>query len=153
MQETQVWSLGQEDPIEKEMATHSNILAWETHGQRSLVGYSPWGWKRHNWATKQQPAMEEPRLCLRERKILLPPSPPFLCPVWKQGCCPKKRKKKASLIYISYHWSTNVMRCMEERRLGAGWVTEEEEGKVWAERERVWSDYRTFKMNDSYREW
>ena len=30
MQETQVWFLGQEDPLEKEMATHSNIPAWET---------------------------------------------------------------------------------------------------------------------------
>ena len=29
MWETQVQSLGQEDPLEKEMATHSNILAWE----------------------------------------------------------------------------------------------------------------------------
>ena len=29
MQETWVRSLGQEDPLEKEMATHSNILAWE----------------------------------------------------------------------------------------------------------------------------
>ena len=28
MQETQVRSLGQEDPLEKEMATHSSILAW-----------------------------------------------------------------------------------------------------------------------------
>ena len=28
MQETWVQSLGQEDPLEKEMATHSNILAW-----------------------------------------------------------------------------------------------------------------------------
>ena len=28
MQETQVWSLGREDPLEKEMATHSSILAW-----------------------------------------------------------------------------------------------------------------------------
>ena len=28
MQEMQVWSLGQEDPLEKEMATHSSILAW-----------------------------------------------------------------------------------------------------------------------------
>ena len=28
MQETQVQSLGQEDPLEKEIATHSNILAW-----------------------------------------------------------------------------------------------------------------------------
>ena len=30
MQETQVQSLGWEDPLEKEMATHSSILAWET---------------------------------------------------------------------------------------------------------------------------
>ena len=30
LQETQVQSLGQEDPLEKEMATHSSILAWGT---------------------------------------------------------------------------------------------------------------------------
>ena len=41
MQETQVLSLGQEDPLEKGMTTHSNILAWRIHGQRSLVGYNP----------------------------------------------------------------------------------------------------------------
>ena len=29
MQETQVQSLGQKDPLEKEIATHSSILAWE----------------------------------------------------------------------------------------------------------------------------
>ena len=29
MQEPQVWSLGEEDPLEKGMATHSSILAWE----------------------------------------------------------------------------------------------------------------------------
>ena len=40
MRETRVRSLGWEDPLEKEMATHSSILAW-----RSLVGYSPWGHK------------------------------------------------------------------------------------------------------------
>ena len=28
-QKTQVWSLGWEDPLEEEMATHSNILAWK----------------------------------------------------------------------------------------------------------------------------
>jgi len=43
MQETQVRSLGQKDPLEKEMATHSSILAWRIHGQRSLASYSPWG--------------------------------------------------------------------------------------------------------------
>ena len=43
MQEMQVRSLGQEDPLEEGMATHSSILTWRIpHGQRSLVGYSPW---------------------------------------------------------------------------------------------------------------
>ena len=54
MQETQVQSLGQEDPLEKEMATHSSILAWRIHGQRSRVGYSPWGCKESDvteWLT------------------------------------------------------------------------------------------------------
>ena len=31
--------------MEKEMATHSSVLAWEIHGQGSLVGYGPWGHK------------------------------------------------------------------------------------------------------------
>ena len=39
--EMQVQSLGQEDPLEKKMTTRSSILAGESHGQRSLVGYSP----------------------------------------------------------------------------------------------------------------
>ena len=39
---TWVRSLDQEDPLEKEMATDSSILAWKIHGWRSLVGYSPW---------------------------------------------------------------------------------------------------------------
>ena len=46
MQETQVQSLGQEDPLEKEMATTPVFLPEESHGQRSLVGYSPWGHKK-----------------------------------------------------------------------------------------------------------
>jgi len=45
MQETWVQSLGWEDPLEEEMAAHSNILAGKSHGQRSLVGYSPWSCK------------------------------------------------------------------------------------------------------------
>ena len=44
MQETQVPSLGQEDPLEEEMATHSSVLTWRTQ-RRNLVGYSPWGRK------------------------------------------------------------------------------------------------------------
>ena len=40
-----VWSLGQEELLGKEMATYSSILPWEIHGQRRLLGYSPWGHK------------------------------------------------------------------------------------------------------------
>ena len=36
-------SLDWEDPLQKGMATHSNRMARESHGQRSLAGYSPWG--------------------------------------------------------------------------------------------------------------
>ena len=44
--EARVQSLGWEDPLEKEMATHSSTLAWKMdRGQKSLVGYSPWGLK------------------------------------------------------------------------------------------------------------
>ena len=45
MWETRVQPLGWEDLLEKEMATHSSIWSGKSHGQRSLVGYSPWGHK------------------------------------------------------------------------------------------------------------
>ena len=45
MRETQIRSLGWEDPLEKEMATHSSFLPRKSHGQRTLAGYSPWGLK------------------------------------------------------------------------------------------------------------
>ena len=45
MWETWVQSLGQEDLLEKEMATHSSIHAWKIPWMRNLVGYSPWGLK------------------------------------------------------------------------------------------------------------
>ena len=53
--ETWVQTLGWEDPLEKKMATHSSILAWEIHGQKSLVGYSPQGRKTigHDLEIKQ----------------------------------------------------------------------------------------------------
>ena len=53
MQETQVWSLGQEDMLEKEMATRSSILAWkipwtEEPGESQSMQSQGVG---HNWAT------------------------------------------------------------------------------------------------------
>ena len=45
---TQVWFLGREDPLEKETAAHSSILAGESHGQRNLAGFSAWDCKESN---------------------------------------------------------------------------------------------------------
>ena len=61
-QEIWVWSLGQEDPLEEEMATRSSILAWEMPEQRSLVGYSPWGCKELD--TTEQLNMYICKLCI-----------------------------------------------------------------------------------------
>ena len=43
MQETWVLSRAEEDPLEKGMQPTPVFLPGEFHGQRSLVGYSPWG--------------------------------------------------------------------------------------------------------------
>ena len=45
MRETWIQSLGQEDPLEKEMATHSSILAWKIPWTKKPGGYSTWGHK------------------------------------------------------------------------------------------------------------
>ena len=45
MEETQVQPLGREDSLEKEMATHSSILAWRNPWMEEPVGYSPRGRK------------------------------------------------------------------------------------------------------------
>ena len=45
MQETWVWSLGQEDPLKEEMATHFISLAWKNPMDRGAWQASPWGQK------------------------------------------------------------------------------------------------------------
>ena len=45
MLETRLQSLGWEDLLEKEMATHSSVLAWKIPWTEEPVGYSPWGRK------------------------------------------------------------------------------------------------------------
>ena len=57
-QEMQVWSLGQEDPLEEEMATHSSILAWEIlwtePGRLQSIGFQKIG---HNLVTENTQSM------------------------------------------------------------------------------------------------
>ena len=57
MRETRVWSLGWEDPLEKEMATHSSILTWkmpwtEEPGRLQSMGSQRVG---HDWVTSYSP--------------------------------------------------------------------------------------------------
>ena len=56
MQETQVPSLGREDPLEKEMAMHSSVLAWEISGTEEPGRLQSKMLQRagHDLATKQQ---------------------------------------------------------------------------------------------------
>ena len=53
MWETRVRSLGQEDPLEKKMATHSSILVWEILWAEEPGGLQSWVSQRvkHNWTT------------------------------------------------------------------------------------------------------
>ena len=53
-QATQVWSLGQEEPLEEEMATHSSILAWKTPWTEESGGLQFKGLQRvaYDWANQ-----------------------------------------------------------------------------------------------------
>ena len=46
MQEIQVLSVGQEDPLEKRMATHSSIFAWRTPWTEEPGGLQSMGWQK-----------------------------------------------------------------------------------------------------------
>ena len=60
--------LGQEDPLEKGMATYSSILAWRIPWTEELVGYSPRGHKESN-ATEQEHMGTIEILPMRKRKL------------------------------------------------------------------------------------
>ena len=74
-QEAQVQSLGREDPLEKEMVTHSSLLG-ESHGQRSLTGCSPWGHRESD--------MTE-HTCVHHTVIVLSSSENRQRKLWGQG--------------------------------------------------------------------
>ena len=63
MQEAWVQSLGQEDPLEKELATYSGILAWKSPWTEEPGGLQSMGWQGvgHDLVTKQQQQMTRPR--------------------------------------------------------------------------------------------
>ena len=64
MRETRVRPMGQEDPLEKEMATHSNILAWRIPWIEEPVGLQFMGLQKvgHDWVTSLSLSIETPGL-------------------------------------------------------------------------------------------
>ena len=56
--------MGQEDPLEKEMATHSSILAWKIPWTEEPGGLQSMGSQRvrHDWVTRQQAALKKNKI-------------------------------------------------------------------------------------------
>ena len=63
VRETWVRSLGQEDPLEKEMATHSSVFAWEIPWTEGPGSYSPCGTKEDAAAVAAKSLQSCPTLC------------------------------------------------------------------------------------------
>ena len=80
-QETQVQPLRLEDPLEKEMATHSSILAWEIPWTEEPVGLQSRGLQRvrHDLATKQQQMVTHRNIytCVSVQGVVY--TPVFVC--------------------------------------------------------------------------
>ena len=77
-----VWSLSQEDPLEKDMATHSNILAWRIPWTEEPGGLESMGSQkvRHDWVTNAFKSMDPVTLlCPRTSCFLLLHKPKPVC--------------------------------------------------------------------------
>ena len=64
MQETWVWSLGQEDPLEKEMATHSRILAWKIPWTEEPDGLQSMGSQKLDMTEHTQKYLENTQIII-----------------------------------------------------------------------------------------
>ena len=76
VQETWVWSLGWEDPLEKGVATHCSSPAWEIHGQETS-GQRPWGCRESDTLTAYWNAFLSFTQCMSYKQV----APSFFSPV------------------------------------------------------------------------
>ena len=70
MQETQVRSLSQKNPLKEEMATTPVFLPGKSHGQRSLACYSPWGHKELDMTEHSSAASHTLNICEKHFAVL-----------------------------------------------------------------------------------
>ena len=86
MKETRVWSLGWEDPLEKEMATHSNIPTWEIPWTEEPGGLQSMALQR----VGQDLATEHAHLYVLRAT--------WLCAIWQMLCSPQLLPPELTVI-------------------------------------------------------
>ena len=102
-QETQVWSLVQKDPLEKEMPTHSSVLAWK-------ISWTEEPWRAVNWGTKSQTRLSNKFFFFKLYNIVLvlpniemnPPQVYMCFPSWTL-LPPPSSLPKSSLWVVPVH--------------------------------------------------
>ena len=114
MLETRIWSLGWEDPLEKEMAAHSSILAWKIPWTSNLVGYRPWGRKESDTTGRLLSLTHSAYKLNKQGDNIQPWCPPF--PIWNQSVVESLSilpvsltQKLRVMLYSSCHtWGTHL---------------------------------------------
>ena len=87
-EETWVWSLDQEDPLEKEMATHSSILAWEIPRTEESGGLQPLGLQKGQTQLSDEAMTSTYGTSFpRKKDIKIEPNFIFLQPHYEQNNC------------------------------------------------------------------
>ena len=117
VQETQVRCLGREDPLEKEMATHSSILAWriswtEEPGRLQSMGVQR---VRHDWATNTHKRSGGDQRCVRDLESH------FICSRW--SCLPSESLALWVKIMFSRN-GTAIVKCIFAKNgmVGEFWI-------------------------------
>ena len=85
MQDTWVESLGCEDPPQKEMATYSVFLLGKPHGQRSMVGQSPWSCKESDTTEQLETVIQVYQWSRKIKSGIDGPLSTLLHSVWLQN--------------------------------------------------------------------
>ena len=115
-QETWIWFLCQEDPLEKETATHSRILAWEISwtdepgSLQSIESYKSWTWLSDETTTSLGPTKESQISSPNQSRRMLALSPP-VAPLCQQPAIRASQKLSSlSTIKLSHSsaclWAT-----------------------------------------------
>ena len=144
MQETQVRSLGREDPLEKRMATHSSIHAGKSHGQRSLAGYSAWGCKepdtteRLTAATMAQAFLDQFELSSSSGPLPGSQPSPVSCDHPSAWLHPRQTPSLSSKLSLHSSQSSTKSDCVMEQTVStsgdcspSAWVCPGTEEGVW----------------------